>query len=300
MFLLGSKGCCPTSTGASLSSLAPPSASFRSNRLHFFNVSSAATSRRTGVLSVQPRATMATKENPLKPATRVKYSVEDIRITGPNVDLDSLPDYLKKDCILFYCKETEPLARKVAALSDKVQLGEISWKCVAPISIPRPHPLHHPIAISLVHKALSSLPECVSQVALCCSSGSLPMPLIDPSVSELDTLLNITSTGCRNFADGFPNLFVKDATRIRNRHVAFLASFHNMSTIFEQISVIYQLPRMFIGSFTLVLPYFPTGTAERVCPSLSNPGCNHPCMMTRTLGACSCRYYCPSISVLFP
>ena len=30
----------------------------------------------------------------------------------------------------------------------------------------------------------------------------------------------------RRFADGFPNLFVKDAIRIRNRHVAFLASFH--------------------------------------------------------------------------
>lgn len=126
---------------------------------------------------------------------RVNYSVDDIRITGPNVDLEGLPDYLKKDCILFYCKEAAPLARKVAALSDKVQLGEVNWK---------------------------------------------------------------------NFADGFPNLFVKDATRIRNRHVAFLASFHNMSTIFEQISVIYQLPRMFVGSFTLVLPYFPTGTAERV------------------------------------
>ncbi len=69
---------------------------------------------------------------------------------------------------------------------------------------------------------------------------------------------------CRNFADGFPDLFVKDATVIRNRHVAFLASFHNPGTIFEQISVIYQLPRMFVGSFTLVLPYFPTGTAERV------------------------------------
>ena len=34
--------------------------------------------------------------------------------------------------------------------------------------------------------------------------------------------------------------------------------------IFEQISIIYQLPRLFVGSFTLVLPYFPTGTAERV------------------------------------
>ena len=69
---------------------------------------------------------------------------------------------------------------------------------------------------------------------------------------------------CRSFPDGFPNLFVKDATRIRNRHVAFLASFQDHASIFEQLSVIYQLPRMFIGSFTLVLPYFPTGTAERV------------------------------------
>ncbi|PRW50864.1 ribose-phosphate pyrophosphokinase isoform C [Chlorella sorokiniana] len=68
----------------------------------------------------------------------------------------------------------------------------------------------------------------------------------------------------KRFADGFPNLFVKDAIRIRNRHVAFLASFHKPSVIFEQISIIYQLPRLFVGSFTLVLPYFPTGTAERV------------------------------------
>ena len=72
------------------------------------------------------------------------------------------------------------------------------------------------------------------------------------------------SCACSNFADGFPNLFVSDAHKIRNRHVAFLANFQNPATIFEQLSVIYQLPRMFVGSFTLVLPYFPTGTAERV------------------------------------
>ena len=73
-----------------------------------------------------------------------------------------------------------------------------------------------------------------------------------------------TCPACRSFADGFPNLFVKDATKIRNRHVAFLASFQHPVSIFEQLSIIYQLPRMFVGSFTLVLPYFPTGTAERV------------------------------------
>jgi hypothetical protein len=68
----------------------------------------------------------------------------------------------------------------------------------------------------------------------------------------------------RKFADGFPDLFVENATSIRNKHVAFLASFHNPSVIFEQMSVIYALPRLFVGSFTLVLPFFPTGTLERV------------------------------------
>ena len=58
--------------------------------------------------------------------------------------------------------------------------------------------------------------------------------------------------------------FVENAEHIRNKHVAFLASFHNPSVIFEQISVIYALPRLFVGSFTLVLPFFPTGTLERV------------------------------------
>ena len=57
---------------------------------------------------------------------------------------------------------------------------------------------------------------------------------------------------------------MENAELIRNKHVAFLASFHNPAVIFEQISVIYALPRLFVGSFTLVLPFFPTGTLERV------------------------------------
>ncbi|GFR52528.1 hypothetical protein Agub_g15101 [Astrephomene gubernaculifera] len=68
----------------------------------------------------------------------------------------------------------------------------------------------------------------------------------------------------KKFADGFPDLFVENATDIRNRHVAFLASFTNPTVIFEQMSVIYALPRLFVSSFTLVLPFFPTGTMERV------------------------------------
>lgn len=83
-------------------------------------------------------------------------------------------------------------------------------------------------------------------------------------VSCSDSSVELAEISWKHFADGFPNLFVKDAIRIRNRHVAFLANFDCPGVIFEQISIIYQLPRLFVASFTLVLPYFPTGTAERV------------------------------------
>ncbi len=46
--------------------------------------------------------------------------------------------------------------------------------------------------------------------------------------------------------------------------MAFLASFSSPGVIFEQLSIIYALPRMFVSSFTLVLPFFPTGTLERM------------------------------------
>nr|KYP66277.1 hypothetical protein KK1_012564 [Cajanus cajan] len=66
------------------------------------------------------------------------------------------------------------------------------------------------------------------------------------------------------FADGFPNIFIPNAQGIRGQHVAFLASFSSPAVIFEQIPVIYALPKLFIASFTLVLPFFPTGTSERM------------------------------------
>ncbi|KAL9665040.1 hypothetical protein QQ045_020449 [Rhodiola kirilowii] len=79
--------------------------------------------------------------------------------------------------------------------------------------------------------------------------------------SDLIELRNIT---WRTFEDGFPNLFIPNAHGIRGQHVAFLASFSSPGVIFEQLSVIYALPKLFISSFTLVLPFFPTGTSERM------------------------------------
>eukprot|EP00238_Polyblepharides_amylifera_P010806 CAMPEP_0196585284 /NCGR_PEP_ID=MMETSP1081-20130531/50103_1 /TAXON_ID=36882 /ORGANISM="Pyramimonas amylifera, Strain CCMP720" /LENGTH=372 /DNA_ID=CAMNT_0041906775 /DNA_START=134 /DNA_END=1252 /DNA_ORIENTATION=+ len=84
------------------------------------------------------------------------------------------------------------------------------------------------------------------------------------SVSEEGPSIALGTVRWKTFEDGFPNPFVEDALFLRNRHVAFLASFHSPQVIFEQLSVIYALPRMFVASFTLVLPFFPTGTAERI------------------------------------
>ena len=55
-------------------------------------------------------------------------SIEDFRIAG-NLDPNTVPDYLKKDCILFYTPDTEALARKIAETSsNKVELGKIRWR----------------------------------------------------------------------------------------------------------------------------------------------------------------------------
>ncbi|GAA0167388.1 nucleotide kinase [Lithospermum erythrorhizon] len=101
----------------------------------------------------------------------------------------------KKQVFLYHCVESEQLAKKVASLSNSIQLQSINW---------------------------------------------------------------------RSFADGFPNLFINNAHNIRAQHVVFLASFSSPAVIFEQLSVIFALPRLFVASFTLVLPFFPTGTFERM------------------------------------
>ncbi|CAF1379004.1 unnamed protein product [Rotaria magnacalcarata] len=66
------------------------------------------------------------------------------------------------------------------------------------------------------------------------------------------------------FPDKWPNLFIRNSEQIRNSHVLFLASFDNPLTIFEQISILYHLPKYLCRSLKVLLPYFPTGTMERI------------------------------------
>eukprot|EP00252_Welwitschia_mirabilis_P010521 TRINITY_DN2382_c0_g2_i1.p1 TRINITY_DN2382_c0_g2~~TRINITY_DN2382_c0_g2_i1.p1 ORF type:complete len:277 (+),score=41.03 TRINITY_DN2382_c0_g2_i1:120-950(+) len=84
------------------------------------------------------------------------------------------------------------------------------------------------------------------------------------NIASLSDSIYLCSITWRNFPDGFPNLFIPNAHGIRGQHVAFLASFSSPAVIFEQLSIIYALPRMFVSSFTLVLPFFPTGSSERM------------------------------------
>ncbi|KAK4261362.1 hypothetical protein QN277_004369 [Acacia crassicarpa] len=88
-------------------------------------------------------------------------------------------------------------------------------------------------------------------------------PLAQKIAAEFDAI-KLRNINWGKFPDGFPNIFIPNAQGIRGQHVAFLASFSSPAVIFEQIPVIYALPKLFIASFTLVLPFFPTGTSERM------------------------------------
>ena len=83
-------------------------------------------------------------------------------------------------------------------------------------------------------------------------------------VASESQFITLQSIKWRSFNDGFPNIFINNAQDLRGQHVAFLASFSSPGVIFEQLSVIYALPRLFVASFTLVLPFFPTGSFERM------------------------------------
>lgn len=66
------------------------------------------------------------------------------------------------------------------------------------------------------------------------------------------------------FRDGFPNLKIDNAAGLRNQHVVFLATLTEPVEMFAQLAVIFELPRYAVRSFKLILPFYPTGTMERV------------------------------------
>lgn len=56
----------------------------------------------------------------------------------------------------------------------------------------------------------------------------------------------------------------KPRNRISGQHVIFLTSFHNNDVTLSQFSAMIVLLQSFIKSLTVVLPFYPVGTMERV------------------------------------
>lgn len=68
----------------------------------------------------------------------------------------------------------------------------------------------------------------------------------------------------KNFSDGWPNLFIEDAEKIRGRDVVFIANLQHLESLAEQVWMMYALPMHGAKSFRIVIPFYPVGTMERV------------------------------------
>uniref|UniRef100_A0A1D1XSN5 ribose-phosphate diphosphokinase n=1 Tax=Anthurium amnicola TaxID=1678845 RepID=A0A1D1XSN5_9ARAE len=136
---------------------------------------------------------------------------------------------------------------------------QASHAAAGPVAAPAPSSA----AAAAPSVAVSLLPKKRSKKTVCLFFCEETRALAERVAAESDAI-ELRSVNWRTFEDGFPNLFIANAQGIRGQHVAFLASFSSPRVIFEQLSVIYALPRLFIASFTVVLPFFPTGTSERM------------------------------------
>jgi phosphoribosylpyrophosphate synthetase len=71
----------------------------------------------------------------------------------------------------------------------------------------------------------------------------------------------------RKFPDGTDNIEIggfQPVNHISGQHILMLASFHNNDVTLSQFSVMITLLGSFIESLTVVLPFYPVGTMERV------------------------------------
>jgi len=66
------------------------------------------------------------------------------------------------------------------------------------------------------------------------------------------------------FTDGWPNLKFEHMKYLEGRHVIFIGSLYDRTTLVEQLSLVMVLPRQFVQSLDIVFPYFAPAQMERV------------------------------------
>lgn len=67
-----------------------------------------------------------------------------------------------------------------------------------------------------------------------------------------------------HFPDGWPNVQFDHMDVLEGKHVMFLGSLYEQSSLTEQLSLLMVLPRQHVQSLNIVLPYFAPATMERV------------------------------------
>ena len=122
---------------------------------------------------------------------------------------------------------------------------------------------------------ITSLPECqlIGGLGPCVAPKAPQLLLFAfPTMTDLAHKLNLTkgdhyelgTIKWGKFPDGTPEIMIENVKSIQGRDVVLLTSFRNPALWMEQIAVMYSIPRYMAQSLTVVLPYWPTGTMERV------------------------------------
>ena len=96
-------------------------------------------------------------------------------------------------------------------------------------------------------------------------------------------------TQWKKFPDGTDRIEIggfHPTNRISGQHVLMLASFHNNDVTLSQFSVMVTLLQSFIKSLTVVLPYYPVGTMERVIQEGQVATANSYAQMFSNLPSC--------------
>ena len=107
---------------------------------------------------------------------------------------------------------------------------------------------------------------------------------------ELDpTRFKMWTTQWKKFPDGTDNIEIggfSPVNRISGENVIMLASFHNNDVTLSQFSVMITLLQSFITSMTVVLPFYPVGTMERVITEGQVATANSYAQMFSNLPSC--------------
>jgi phosphoribosylpyrophosphate synthetase len=85
-------------------------------------------------------------------------------------------------------------------------------------------------------------------------------------VKNTDKVIKHLKIDWNRFPDNTPNIKIHgiEGGEIEDQDILFMADFFDYSTIMEQFAVLMVLCESFIHSLTIICPFFPTGTMERV------------------------------------